>query len=453
MLAIFYVPQGDLSPGVIYFLPRHPYNDNTARNGVFKVSDKKIAMSYRYNVEMVYLDNANGKNKKIKNECLKTLIIDHNYEVNCMPVLYADLKLDRSLIDNMIANVNKNLMMIALNKYDELTDDRQENECFRKKFIYFLPNTMNVTDPVDYNEDNEEETHGDTYSTVTIGFLALDHVNNNKQSLEIACQDNTIYDCVKYCTSHIPNLIIEPFTYNDQFDQIIMPTQDSVNKALKFLNNFRVFYNTPYRYYQDFNYTYIISSSGKAISRPDEVYSTVIIDIRDITDEGANEVGVMDNKSSQTYQVFVNYVDTQALDNSMSNKSRTAIKGVNTDGSTKTELTSTSDYSRGDKTTTLRINNDNKDMLKNMVTKSNNSNFYVYFNKTGLDTTLFSINKRISIHNISRYQEFNGDYLLSRKRELYSREDDTFTLLSMINLNRVDRSVNQAGESTTLKLT
>lgn len=411
------------------------------------MADKKIAMSYRYTIELVYLDNANGKNTKIKNECLKTLIIDHNYTVNCMPVLYAELRLDRALIDDMVKNVNKNLIMVAINRYDDLTDDRQENECFRKKFIYFLPNTMNVSDPVDYNDDTEDETLGDTYSAVTLGLLCLDHVNNNKQSLEIASQGNTIYDCVKYCTSHIPNLIIEPFAYNNKFDQLIMPTQDSVNKALKFLNNFRVFYTTPYRYYQDFNYTYIISSSGRAITRPDELYSTIIIDIRDVTDENANEIGVLVNKTSQTYQVYVNYVDTQSLDNSLANKSKESIKGIGNSNTNTSDLNNTAEYSRGTKMQSVRINNDNDAMLDNMAAKTNNSNFFVYFSKTGIDNTLFSINKRISIHNISRYQEFNGDYLLNRKRELYTREDDTFTLLTMINLNRIEPTVSTAANT------
>ena len=62
----------------------------------------------------------------------------------------------------------------------------------------------------------------------------------------------------------------------------------------------------------------------------------------------------------------------------------------------------------------------------------------IYFSKNDLDTDLFSINKRISIHNIDRYQEFNGNYLLYRKREVYIREDQNFKLNTMINMRRID---------------
>jgi hypothetical protein len=77
-------------------------------------------------------------------------------------------------------------------------------------------------------------------------------------------------------------------------------------------------------------------------------------------------------------------------------------------------------------------------MIDNIEAQNNSENFLVYFSKNDLDTNLFSINKRITIHNIDRYQEFNGNYLLYRKREAYLREDSTFLMSSMINLKRID---------------
>ena len=89
----------------------------------------------------------------------------------------------------------------------------------------------------------------------------------------------TMYDIVKYNTSHINNLIIEPFSYNDIFDQFILPPHDSLNKTLQFLNNQRVFYSTPYRYYKDFDYTYIVSSAGNLTERQGDPYGSIIISI------------------------------------------------------------------------------------------------------------------------------------------------------------------------------
>ena len=85
----------------------------------------------------------------------------------------------------------------------------------------------------------------------------------------------------------------------------------------------------------------------------------------------------------------------------------------------------------------MRLNNDNENMLYNIENKVNSENVFLYFNKNDLDTELFTINKKITVHHIPRYQHFNGDYLLSRKRELYFREDTSFEMISMINLHKI----------------
>ena len=403
------------------------------------MADKKISMQYRYTIEMYYLDTINEKNVEIKNECLKMLVIDHNFMQNCMPIIMASLKLDKSLVDDMIKNCNDNMIMLAINKYDDLTDDKQEVECIRKKFTYFLPKSANKNDPIDYNEVTEEENLGNTYTEVEIGLLCVDHINNNKHSCEIMAKNNTIYDCVKYVTSHISRMIIEPFSYNSEFEQLIMPTKDSVKQALQFLNDFRVFYYTPYRYYNDFNYTYIISSSGRATEKQDELYSSIIIDIKDIDDASANDVGVIANKTSETYEVPVNYVNTEVYDNTIVNKSKTKLKGISSTGSDTKSLVNRASY-MNEKTQSIRLNNDNTNMISNLEAVDNDGNFLVFISKNDLDMELFTINKRISIHNIERYQEYNGDYLLSRKRECFVREDNTFVLTTMLNLRRIERA-------------
>ena len=158
------------------------------------------------------------------------------------------------------------------------------------------------------------------------------------------------------------------------------------------------------------------------------------------------------NNTSGTYEIDVNYAFTQVFDNTLVNKSKNKLKGIVTENSSerntsflvpeyKTSMDKTlknkSNYIK-DKVQTIRLNNDNEHMIDNIEANTNNENFLVYFSKNDLDTNLFSINKRITIHNIDRYQEFNGNYLLYRKREAYLREDNTFLMSSMINLKRVD---------------
>lgn len=395
-----------------------------------------IQVQYRYMIEMIYLNNKKNKTTNIKTECIKSIVIDHNYENNCMPIIYATMKLDKALVDDMIINVNTNLMIVALYKYNDLTDTKEPIEVFRDKFTYFIPDDVNKNLNLDYNEATEKEHLGNTYTEVIMGLMSINMINLNKRNIELNVSNNTIFDCVKYCTSNMKNLIIEPFVFDDTYDRIIMPAQNSINNALKFLNNYRVFYYTPYRYYQDFKYTYIISSSGKAIPKDNELYSSILVDFRDIGDANSLEIGTIIDKKSKTYEVPVNYVFSNVFDNSVVNKSINKIKSVSNNGVNIRSLSNTADYSN-EKMTTIRMNNDNDNMIYNLEYKNNNDNVFIYFNKNDLDTDLFTINKRITVHNINRYQHYDGDYLLSRKRECYLREDKTFVMVSMINLKRI----------------
>ena len=82
--------------------------------------ESKLTSNFRYKIEMTYVDSKSNKTITFKNESLKSLIIDHNYDKNHMPILYATLSLDRLVIDDMILNINKNFITIALYKYNEL---------------------------------------------------------------------------------------------------------------------------------------------------------------------------------------------------------------------------------------------------------------------------------------------------------------------------------------------
>ena len=130
---------------------------------------------------MTYLNTKKNTTISIKNECVKSIIIDHNYEENCMPVLYVNLSLDRALIDDMIININKNLITLAIFKYDELLDHELEIECFRKKFTYFTPDDINKNNSIDYTSESIEQNLGDTYRNISLGLLCIEHINRNKK--------------------------------------------------------------------------------------------------------------------------------------------------------------------------------------------------------------------------------------------------------------------------------
>lgn len=387
---------------------------------------------WKYKIELTYIDTINNKNTKLKNECLKSLIIDNNYEKNCMPVLYMNLSLDRAFVDNMISGENSNLFVVSLYKYNDLENSPVDLPCFKRKFTYYLPDDINKNDTIDYTDKYSGETAGNTYKNVTMGLMCIDHINNNRKAVELNTKDTCMYNMVRYLTSGFDNILIEPFDYNDTFDQFILPAHDSINKALQFLNNKRVFYKTPYRYYQDFNCAYIMSTNGKAVPRKDEKISTVIFDIKDIADVEANNDGVIMNTAKMNYRVIVNQIDTAVYYDSAQNKSKNLIRGITSTGKDVKALSNNAKYS-STKIHNIRLNNDNEHMMENIKAGMNTSNVYVNISKNNLDTTEITMNKKYLIHHKEQYKEYDGVYILCRKRELYMREDDTFRLNSILN--------------------
>ena len=142
------------------------------------------------------------------------------------------------------------------------------------------------------------------------------------------------------------------------------------------------------------------------------------------------------NFGGQSAQVGVNYANLQVFDNTISNKSQNKIKGMTEEGVNEAELSNRSNLVQSSYRSS-RINNNNTNMIANIAFKENASKYYVYFNKTDLDCTLFNPLKSITINNTNKYQELNGKYLLYRKKESYVRDSNDFILTSHIFLQRI----------------
>ena len=402
------------------------------------MADKLRVTQWRYKVDMTYLDQVRNVNTDIRVESIKFIIIDHQYETNSMPIIYMSLALDRKLIDDMILNCNNNLMMLAIYKYDDLSDLKQEVEIFRDRFTYFLPNDVSMYDSIDYTEESQSETLGNTYSSINIGLMSVKHINNNKRTFNLSRRNVRIGDMVNLTMEHFNNLIMEPIADSTVISQLNLVPRNSVASCLKSLNNIRALYSTPYRYYQDFDATYLLSSSGKAVPKYSDHYTSVLINVKDIADRTANDVGVIINRTAKTYEIPINYMNVEIWDDTITNKSKTDIIGMSQSGESKVELKNKASYIKS-KAVNMRINNDNERMLENVKADKDNTNFLVYLQKTDLDSQVLTLNKRITIHHINRYIDHNGDYLMTRKRECYLREDRSFVMSTMLNLKEIQK--------------
>jgi len=436
--------------------------------------------AYKYLVSMQY--QGGSQDGEILQEHIRSVIIDHNYDLNCMPVIYANIEVDRKMLDDMILKQNDAYMILKIQAFNSTSSFASSTDSINCKCMYFVDEEISKLDPENFGSQKENsEMMGQSYSPVSIGMICIDHINNNKKNFSMVQNEANMQAIVHDVLDHFQNLIMEPLEYNDVFQHLIIPSNvsDTVNKTLQYLNNMRVFYSTPYRYYQDFNNTYLISSSGKGYAGSSSSSSgssgssfslgslfggggsgnSITINVTDADDMSSAISGIittiltsilgLGGTSSGGTQVSVNYSMVEVQDNTVSNKSRNKIRIVQSDSTDDNELSSKSDLTQ-DTIHSVRLNNDNEHMIENITALNNSQNYLVSFVKTDLDSSIFTINKEIKINNIQRYQELNGTYLLFRKREIYIRQDDTFLLMTSISLRRIDSSndsSNQSGSS------
>lgn len=398
-----------------------------------------VQEQFKYSIRLQYLNVVKGTYRNIESENIKWVIIDRDYDINNMPLIYVSMALDKNLVDDMILNYKENLMNITIYKY--LYDEdgylpRIEEEYVKGQCEYYIDEEVNPVAPLDYSGDNSERD--DILRTITIGMMKLDLINGNKKTFDLIPNNTAMVDIVKYCTKHLKTLVLEPFEFNEVIPQIIVPRTDSVSKVIKFLNNVKVFYSTPYRFFMDFDATYLISSSGLEIPKKGERINAVLIVVKSVTDYVGMPDGMFTNKKQKNYQINVPITSTSVSTDKLTEKSYTNITAITTSGGIENTSVDVAkpEYS-DDKTQTVRLPNDNSNMLLNLKAETESNGMFAVVCKEKIDGSIFNINNRIEIKHIDEYSSYNGRYLLTRKRELFVTDGYDFVMSTIVNLKKL----------------
>ena len=81
----------------------------------------------------------------------------------------------------------------------------------------------------------------------------------------------------------------------------------------------------------------------------------------------------------------------------------------------------------------MRIKNDNSGVIDNIINSANTSAVQILIQKTDIDSSVLTMNKEYIIHADEVYGDaYNGKYILIRKREMYVRENNNFTMNTML---------------------
>lgn len=392
---------------------------------------------YKYSVEMSYVLSQDDISN-IDSMSIKSIAIDSDYKNANMPMLFITLSLNKRLIDKMVKNQDTGIMILNIKRCTVTSDmpDLYVNY-INDKFIYFISEDINKNDSADYEGANADRN--DIYKLTTIGLLSLDHVNKNKKVMN-GVVNGKLSSIMYYLTSHLP-IVIEPPTTNTTLKNQFLPPLNSVAKALKYINSINVFYSTPYRFFIDFGVSYLLSSSGLPIKQKGEDIGTVLLVLKNSYDEGSKVQGMITSEEQSMYQIEIDAQDCELADNHVSDKSYSKLSVTNTSGNKVDASLSNKSESSSivSKTKSVRVSNDNTGLIDNMISSLDNSAVQLLVQKNDIDSSVLTMNKEYFIKADEVYgsDKYNGRYLLTRKRELYIREDDDFSMDVMLLLEKI----------------
>lgn len=93
----------------------------------------------------------------------------------------------------------------------------------------------------------------------------------------------------------------------------------------------------------------------------------------------------------------------------------------------------------------LKVRNDNPNELKNIKSEIEMNKNKLSFNKFGMDPSVFTPNKRYIIKNYSAHENKDGVFILKKKIEVYTREDNTFVCNTYLEFVKADETPTTAG--------
>lgn len=405
---------------------------------------------YRYNIEMKYINVKKSTYRRIKPMNISWVMIDRDYDQYNMPIVYACIKVESRMADDMIRNYKENLINLTITKYQY--DPEEEvwlpgmgisEPYIDAQFEYFTDEKPNDNAVIEENADEIKEGDGegegdDTWRQITIGLMKLKLINNNKIRFNMTLYNTDMTNALMTATSGLTDLVMEPLVYNDILPQIIIPSVDSVSKIIDALNTVKVFYPTKYRFFMDFDYSYLLSSSGTTVLREGQRISDLLISVKTVTDVSGMREGCYINSAQKNYQVNVPSNAVSIQENQAADKSATDVIAITTSGETQEQSLNVDQADPTDvKYTSVTIPNDNLNMVKNIASEAESNNVQISVIMEHIDSSIVDINGLTVVHHIDEDAKYNGQYLLGRKRELYLNNGMDFIVMVVGNYRKL----------------
>lgn len=392
--------------------------------------------SFRYKVSLSYVNSDSNSEILIDSNQIQYIAIDKDFDNTNMPVIAIMGSIEKDIIDDMINNINNNIVTLGIYRYDiNNQNDDITKKYFHDRFIYIISDDVSKTAELDYYEDNNNTL---LYKDITIWLIQQDSINNNRHTINGIFKNVTTNSLILNTTNYLGKVLLEPIKYDNKYDQIIIPPQDSISSYISYLNNsLSVFYDTQYRFFIDFDMTYILSSSGKVVKSKNQDIFTIEINIKNIDYNTNEELGMYINKNGDKASITVNTTDIEYTKNNISNKLVNKIITIDSEGNV---LEKNVDNNKikvtGNMNRIINISNNDNNAINNIASSIEMNNVMLTIVKNDLDASIFTMNKEYII-NDELHEDYKGKYLLCSTKQLFVKQTDYFIMTTVLTFKKI----------------
>lgn len=391
--------------------------------------------TYRYEIILKLIGK--GKPQEIPCEGIRSVIVNYDYDNYHMPIIYISLNIMSKQYTKLANEIDTATLNLSIKKFNSNSKSGAKKTYINSEFLYFLPTTEeNQTEDLDEPLDKEDAHQ--PYKSLTIGLLDKKLVKNNMKEI------NGIYKGVNMITlaygmmSHMGPLVIEPFDNNSPLGTVVVPPISTVYQALKYFNKRKAFYNSNFRYFQDFKVAYLLSSRSKAIDANDGQYTNVIFDISSShnTLRQQQTSGLILDSESQSYLIYVDSAEAQLIKNRATEKEVNKIMGVLTNGSSSSKGLTVNNVTPGTRYKFERLPFENSSYVNSLAGELESNVDQVLITKNELDSSVITPNKRYNIETYEGASGYIGDYVIAQKKDVFIKQDEEFNAQTLIQLRR-----------------
>lgn len=393
---------------------------------------KKKQSTYSYDISMTYVNG--NKQTSIDKKSISMILIEYDYDNNNAPIILVNLNLKVPVYNDMIKHCKSGKVYLNITIYTDGKTNAIKKNYIKEQFSYFFSSSNLETDEDLIKDSGSNDT---TYRKSTIGLIKSELVDNNKKIMNNIFKNTNMSSIIHFYTNHM-KMVIEPFDNNPVYNLFIVPPIEGISKLLKFLNESGSFYKTTYRYFMDFNKTYLLSTKGKAIDINDGTHNTIKFNI--INDNGIHECedGMTRDDDNKIYIVEINAGDFHLTKNNVTEKKYNKLYGVDSMGNKSSrKLDINNEKGSSSKTHIVRVFNDNLDYLESMASEIENTSAVITLAKGNIDMSLIVPYKEYRISNTKQYKDLDDKYLLVSKREVIIQNDGDFSCSASMSFKRV----------------